>query len=155
MRVKKLATIRSMALKNGKISKQAKKQAEKDSWPNMNFKQPPMESLAWKLPITKEKHLEELVSAGLLQDKAIGHWRAPKGDMYPGAGEQEIVMFTLFTQRGLGLPSSKFFQYLLHYYDLTVNHLTPNGILRISIFIHLCKVFIGICPSILLFHHFF
>jgi hypothetical protein len=62
----------------------------------MNLKQLPLECLAWKPPITKEKHLEELVTARLVPDKAIGHWRAPKGDMYLGAGGQEIVMFTSF-----------------------------------------------------------
>jgi hypothetical protein len=120
----------------------------------MNFKNPPLDCLAWKKPDTKEKHLDDLVVVGLLLEKAVGHWRAPKDDEYPGVGGQEIVMFRAFVQRGLGLPTSNFFHYLLHYYCLTINHLTPNGILHISIFVHLCEVFIGICPLVLLFRHF-
>lgn len=138
-----------------RLSKQAKKKAKLDAMPPMDFKNPPLDSLAWKKPITQEDDLEKLVEQGLLPERAIGHWRAPKGDEYPGAGGHEIVMFTSFVQRGLGLPTSKFFRYFLHYYGLTVNHLTPNAILHISIFVHLCEAFIGICPSFLLFRHFF
>lgn len=36
-----------------------------------------------------------------------------------------------------------------------MNHLNPNSIMQLSIFVHLCESFLGILPSILLFHYFF
>lgn len=53
------------------------------------------------------------------------------------------------------LPSSDFFQGFLHFYELTVNHLTANAILQPSIFAHLCEAFLGVPPSITLFWYFF
>lgn len=87
-------------------------------------------------------------------EKSIGRWRAPVGHLTPGAGRGEIILFKSFIERGLGLPSSKIFRGLLHFYGLTVNHLTPNGVLHISIFVHLCEAFLGICPSLDLFRYF-
>jgi len=43
----------------------------------------------------------------------------------------------------------------LHYYGITLNHLNPKFILHLSIFVHLCETFLGIPPSITLFHYFF
>ena len=48
------------------------------------------------------------------------------------------------------LPSS-----ILGYFGVSLNHLTPNVILYLSIFIHLCEAFLGISPSLSLFRHFF
>jgi hypothetical protein len=69
-----------------KLSKRAKKQAQLETRPPMNFKNPALDILAWKKPDTKEKHLDDLVAANLLPEKAIGDWRAPEDDAYPGAG---------------------------------------------------------------------
>lgn len=64
--------------------------------PPMDFKNPPLDKLAWKKPDTEEEHLEELVAAGLLPEKAISRWRAPEGDEHHRAGGQEIILFTSF-----------------------------------------------------------
>jgi len=50
---------------------------------------------------------------------------------------------------------SDFFRELLYYYGIRMNHLNPNSILQLSIFIHLCEDFLGIPPSICLFRYFF
>lgn len=67
----------------------------------------------------------------------------------------EIVLFRPFIKRWLGLPSSHFLRGLLHFYGITLNHLTPNSILHISIFVHLCETFLGIPPSMTLFWYYF
>ena len=66
----------------------------------------------------------------------------------------EIVLFVLFIEHGLGLPASPFLHGFLHNYGITLNHLNPNSILHLSIFV-LCETFLGIPPSITLFYYFF
>ena len=36
-----------------------------------------------------------------------------------------------------------------------MNHLTPNAVLHLSVFVHLCETFLGIPPSLSLFCFFF
>jgi hypothetical protein len=67
----------------------------------------------------------------------------------------EIILFRPFIKRGLGLPPSHFLLGLLHFYGITLNHLTPNSIFHLSIFVHLRETFIGIPASIMLFHYYF
>jgi hypothetical protein len=38
---------------------------------------------------------------------------------------------------------------------IKLNHLNSNSIFHLSVFVHLCETFIGIPPSITLFHYFF
>jgi len=98
--------------------------------------------------------LIKLHEDGLLPEKHLGEWRAPGNHHVPKLEEGEIVLFTPFVERGLGLPASDFFRGLLHYYDIRMNHLNPNSILQLSIFVHLCEAFLRIPPSIRLFHYF-
>jgi hypothetical protein len=56
---------------------------------------------------------------------------------------------------GLCLPASAFLHRFLHYFDISLNHLTSNAVLHLSVFVHLCEAFIGIVPSISLFCLFF
>jgi hypothetical protein len=153
MRVKRSAYIRSMAPKK-RITKQEKHKAKLASMPKPQFKNLPLEQLVWKEPTTTEKHLEKLAAEGLLPEKAVGGWRVLTSHQTPGKNEGEVVLFRSFIQWGLGLPASDFLRGLLHYYGLTLNHLTPNAVLHTSIFVHLCEAYLGICPSFTLFHHF-
>ena len=52
----------------------------------------------------------------------------------------------------LFLISSEVF---FHHWGIQVHHLTPNSILNISIFVHLCEAFLGIEPHFDLFQYFF
>jgi hypothetical protein len=65
------------------------------------------------------------------------------------------VLFVPFIKHGLGLPTFPFLHWFLHYFGITLNHLPPNAILHLSIFIHLCETFLCISPSITLFRYFF
>jgi hypothetical protein len=53
------------------------------------------------------------------------------------------------------LPASTFLHRFLQYFRICFNHLTPNGVLHLSMFVHLCESFPGIPPSISLFRYFF
>nr|CAD40021.2 OSJNBa0052O21.6 [Oryza sativa Japonica Group] len=70
---------------------------------------------------------------------------------YPGWS----VFFLSFAMAGLVPPFSAFFMDILEFYDLQMAHLTPNAIMTLAIFAHLCEMFIGVRPSLRLFRWFF
>nr|ABF93932.1 retrotransposon protein, putative, unclassified [Oryza sativa Japonica Group] len=70
---------------------------------------------------------------------------------YPGRS----VFFLSFAMTGLVPPFSIFFMDILEFYDLQMAHLTPNAIMTLAIFAHLCEMFIGVRPSLRLFRWFF
>ena len=75
----------------------------------------------------------------------------PLGDLRVG----EFVLFISHISTGLGLPISSFFLLLLEDFGLQLQHLTPHSILLTSIFVHLCEMFVGVRPCVILFRHFF
>ena len=60
------------------------------------------------------------------------------------------------TRRGrrVGLPISSFLL-LLEDFGLQLQHLTPHSLLLTSIFVHLCEMFVGVRPCVILFRYFF
>ncbi|XP_015611589.1 uncharacterized protein [Oryza sativa Japonica Group] len=70
---------------------------------------------------------------------------------YPGRS----VFFLPFAMVGLVPPFSSFFMDVLEFYDLQMAHLTPNAVMTLAIFAHLCEMFIGVRPSLRLFRWFF
>nr|AAX96860.1 retrotransposon protein, putative, unclassified [Oryza sativa Japonica Group]ABA92420.1 retrotransposon protein, putative, unclassified [Oryza sativa Japonica Group] len=70
---------------------------------------------------------------------------------YPGRS----VFFLPFAMAGLVPPFSSFFMDVLDFYDLQMAHLTPNAVMTLAIFTHLCEMFIGVRPSLRLFRWFF
>nr|CAH67963.1 OSIGBa0142I02-OSIGBa0101B20.6 [Oryza sativa] len=70
---------------------------------------------------------------------------------YPGRS----VFFLPFAMAGLVPPFSSFFMDVLELYDLKMAHLTPNAVMTLAIFAHLCEMFIGVRPSLRLFRWFF
>jgi len=65
------------------------------------------------------------------------------------------VLFISHISTGLGLPISSFFLLLLEDFGLQLQHLTPHSILMTSIFVHLCEMFVGVRPCVIIFRHFF
>nr|CAH67173.1 H0211B05.10 [Oryza sativa] len=70
---------------------------------------------------------------------------------YPGRS----VFFLSFAMAGLVPPFSSFFMDVLELYDLQMAHLTPNAVMTLAIFAHMCEMFIGVRPSLRLFRWFF
>ena len=102
-----------------------------------------------------DSDLEALVSAGLLPTKSVIQWRPALGHERPYENTGEIVAFAPYFARRLGLPCSAFFSGLLYYYGIQLHHLTLNSFFHISIFVHLCEVFLGIESHFELFLHLF
>ena len=53
------------------------------------------------------------------------------------------------------MPAHQFFQGLLDYYQVELQHLTPNGIQHIAAFVALCEGFLGISPHFDLWRYLF
>nr|ABA98056.1 retrotransposon protein, putative, unclassified [Oryza sativa Japonica Group] len=70
---------------------------------------------------------------------------------YPGRS----IFFLPFAMAGLVPPFSSFFMDVLEFYDLQMAHLTPNAVMTLAIFAHLCEMFIGVRLSLRLFRWFF
>jgi hypothetical protein len=60
-----------------------------------------------------------------------------------------------FFQSGFGLPTCEFLYSLLHHYEIELDHLNPNSILEIAVFVHLCETFLGVPPNFALFKSYF
>jgi hypothetical protein len=68
---------------------------------------------------------------------------------------RDFVFFTAYALAGLVPPLSSFFLTLLEYYGLQLQHLSPNSIALVAIFVHLCEMYVGVRPSVRLFRCFF
>ena len=106
---------------------------------------------AWKPSKCIDFHLHGLVKEGLLQPREKMQWHRVIGDVPPREESQEIVTFLSFVLRGFAIPASDFFRGLLHYWGVQVHHLTPNSILHIAIFVHLCEATWGLRPTLICF----
>jgi hypothetical protein len=76
---------------------------------------------------------------------------ASLANMRPG----DFVFFATYALAGLVPPLSSFFLTLLEYYGLQLQHLSPNSIALVAIFVHLYEIYMGVRPSVRLFRHFF
>ena len=102
-----------------------------------------------------EAAVQELENTKLLQSQAVIQWRAVKGEDRPYKGTLETVMFRDFVERGLAVPVFDFLHALLRFWGIQLHHLTPQSILHLSIFTHLCEAFLSVLPHFHLFQYFF
>ena len=102
-----------------------------------------------------EVAMQELEDMKMLQSRVVIQWRGAEGEDRPYEGTLETVIFCDFVERGLAVPVSDFLQALLQFWGIQLHHLTPQSILHLSIFTHLCEAFLGVLPHFHLFQHFF
>jgi hypothetical protein len=98
------------------------------------------------MSVVSESDLLRLVDVGVLPPKELCSWRICHGVTVPTEDTHKSVVYVPFLIRGLALSISPFFRGLLDFYNLNLTHLNPNSILQISIFVHLCKAYLGILP---------
>jgi hypothetical protein len=68
---------------------------------------------------------------------------------------RDFIFFAAYALVGLVPPLSSFFLTRLEYYGLQLQHLSPNSIALVAIFVHLCEMYVGVRPSVWLFRRFF
>jgi hypothetical protein len=109
----------------------------------------------FQLFVTDESEISKLVANNFLPDCAVLQWCPAAREDILTPNTNEIVVFSSFFQREFGLPACDFFCGLLDHYKIKLVHLNPNSILQITVFIHLCKAFLGIPPNFPLFKNYF
>jgi hypothetical protein len=110
----------------------------------------------WKKSKAKTEDLLALLNSRFLREKEVDMWGDAAGDPYPmEKNPDEIPMFARFAERGLSLPASDVFKWLMGYYGIEYLNLNPNGIFHTAVFVHFCEAFLGIKPHWILFRKFF
>ena len=110
----------------------------------------PIPDCSWRSSILSKRQIQALEKEGFLT-KHVSEWRDALDHESPFKETEEITVFRSFYECSFGIPTSDFFRGLLNFYKIELCHLTPNSILHISIFIHLCETYLGIDPHFHLF----
>ena len=63
----------------------------------------------------------------------------PKTEVAQSPKDGEFIVFTSQLERGLGLPTSKFFWRFLSYYAIKPSDLGPHSIEHIAVFVAFCE----------------
>jgi hypothetical protein len=108
----------------------------------------------WKSKST-ESTINDLVGLGMLHNQELARWQPVGSDIYPNPQPGEIVVFEDFFKQGFGVLVHPFLQGLCLFYKIGICNLHPNSILLVSVFIHLCKEYVGIQPHFDLFCYLF
>jgi hypothetical protein len=118
----------------------------------------PSTAMAAELPPSRLKTTGTLASRRWLMG-----WQAPGLTCKVKSGATSLVnmrlgdfvFFMAYALAGLVSPLPSFFVTLLEYYRLQLQHLSPNFIALVAIFVHLCEMYVGVRPSVRLFRCFF
>ena len=111
---------------------------------------------SWYRSNVTHMHMEGLVKRGLLRGRTeVVEWLMPDHKEAPVLLDGYIVSFVPFHERGLMIPPHPFLRGLLHHYQIELQHLNPNGIQHIAVFIVLCEGYLGIEPHFELWRYFF
>jgi hypothetical protein len=107
------------------------------------------------LPLLRASHLQKLAKHGFMATVKHEACRVLEDPVLPVPAEGYMVSFTVFYERGFGMPSHRFLQSLLQYYSLKLHHLTLLGVLHVVTFVTLCEAYLGIDPELDLWKYFF
>jgi hypothetical protein len=100
-----------------------------------------------------EAHLERVRKIGPPAGPRALVVRLGGGGGLPEPRPGEVVIFASFLTAGLVPPFSEFFIVALNFYGIHLAHLVPNSVVILSTFAHLCEMFLGIQPNLMLFRH--
>src|SRR3954467_10057329 len=104
------------------------------------------------------------LDAVVLRDKFRLFWSTktqahPRTRVLPAAAQRQYPtgypFFAVFFYCGLGPPYSEFFCDIMNTYNIHLLDFTPNVVLTMAVFAHLCENFVGVRPNVALFRHFF
>lgn len=133
--------------------KSSRRKKTESTKPPLDPSHTPSPGQAGTVCTTTAADLTRLVDEGLLNSEDTIKWKACYGSQFPTEDTKEVVLFTSFCERGVGIPISKFFRSVLDFYGIQLHNLNPNGIIHLAVFAHACEAFLGIEPSLLLFRY--
>ena len=138
----------------GQTKKAGKKMKLVDPNTPVNMDVIPCAGVAWRHSRLSEGDLEVMEASGLIPPRVMSEWRSAVGQGIPfETRPDEVLVFALFFERGMGLPLHPFVVDLLQFYGLHPIHINPNSCSMISTFIHWCEAFAGIQPHFNFFRH--
>ena len=95
----------------------------------------------WGRSSITSRCLEGLVRHGLLRPLfAVQEWLLPGDEHEPALPEGYVVSFAIFHEQGFAVPAHRFLWGLLDYYEVELQHLTPNVVQHMATFVALCGV---------------
>ena len=95
----------------------------------------------WGRSSITPRRLEGLVRHGLLRPPStIQEWLLPGDEGEPVSPEGYVVSFAIFHERGFAVPTHRFLRGLLDYYEVELQHLTPNGVQHMAAFVPCARV---------------
>jgi hypothetical protein len=118
---------------------------------------PPSTTMAAELPSSRFRTTGSLASLRWLMGwQASGlEPRLKRGIASLANMETGDFVFSAYALAELVPLLSSFFLMLLEYYGLQLQHLSPNSITLLAIFVHFCEMFVGVRPLVRLFRRFF
>jgi hypothetical protein len=119
-----------------KRSKARNREGEKGQW--------------WPCKV-KDSDLQELQEEGMISP----NWSIMKESSSPKPNPDERILTRAWVERGLSLPCSEFFLFVLSTYGLQPHNICPNSYLLLSNFVTLCEGHLGIHSDIRLWQFFF
>jgi hypothetical protein len=119
---------------------------------------PPSTAMATERPPSRFK-----TTVSLANLRRLMGWQAPGLTCKVKSGAASLanmrpvdfIFFVAYTLAGLVQSLSSFFLTLLEYYRLQLQHLSPNSIALVAIFVRLCEMYVWVRPSVRLFRCFF
>jgi hypothetical protein len=76
----------------------------------------------------------------LQKNRMIGTARAPGRETVPKPRDNEVVIFRDLLFAGLRFPLHPAVGDILRYFDIYLHQLTPNAILRLSVYMWICRI---------------
>jgi hypothetical protein len=75
----------------------------------------------------------------LVKNRMVGAGRAPGRETVPRPRDNEVVIFRDLLYAGLRFPLHPAVVDILRYFDIYLHQLTPNAILRLSVYMWICR----------------
>jgi hypothetical protein len=75
----------------------------------------------------------------LVKNRMVGAGRAPSRETVPRPRDNEVVIFRDLLYTGLQFPLHPTVVDILRYFDIYLHQLTPNAILRLSVYMWICR----------------
>jgi hypothetical protein len=97
------------------------------------------DAVAKEIPKTYTFGRSEIDVGSLAKNRMVGAGRAPGRETVPRSRDNEVVIFRDLLYAGLRFPLHPAVVDILRYFDIYLHQLTPNAILRLSVYMWICQ----------------
>jgi hypothetical protein len=100
-------------------------------------------------------YLQKLIKHGFLSVAKLETCQLSEDPPLPASADGYVVSFMALYERVFRAPPHQFLRLLMRYYGIKLYHLTPSGVLHITVFVTLCEAYLGIIPNLDRWKYFF